>query len=78
MKSSRPKIARMTGDEFRDFNAEFPYRARIPMGEHGTDPERGLIERFFRSINSPVATSTNLVYLTTVSDLTLLKLGMYR
>ncbi len=74
----RPKIAHMTKEELAEFRAAFPFSAPWPFLPNGTDENRKMAEKFFRTINSPIATSGNRIYLANEADLTLFHLGMYR
>ena len=78
----RPKISRMTKEEFADFNATYPLRIDFHRVEaclaFGTDEVRKKMHEFFDVLGSQVASSSNKAYFTNQTDMDLFLMGMWR
>lgn len=77
----RPRLANFSHAEMQQFRRDFPFRVAwndYPvLNKSGTNAARKDIHAFFRKINSPVVTTTNAIYLSTQTDVTLLLLGLH-
>lgn len=78
----RPKISKMTRQEFADFNATYPLRIDFHLvsvcDPFGTDEVRKKMHEFFDVMGSQVASSGNKAYFTNQTDMDLFLMGMWR